>query len=186
MPPEIIVAIFPSRDILIRALDHVMQMEGLEIQRAAIVARAKSGETVILDDDLSPDEGGIAGGTLGAAMTALGLVQLGALALPGVGPIIALGAGALVGGLVGRATGRFAANLLDFGFKNEQIEALAQQLEAGHPALVLELKEAAGMLDTLRKALKPYRAELVEPLHRIQTGRLGPLEDEDQDGPPGP
>jgi uncharacterized membrane protein len=142
MPGELVVAIFPSRKILTKALDHIMELKDISILHAAIVARAASGEAIILDDDISADEGGIAGGTLGAAMTALGLVQLGALLLPGVGPIIALGAGALVGGLVGRMTGRFAANLLDFGYKNSQIEELAEQLQAGHPALVLQIENS--------------------------------------------
>lgn len=170
----IVVAVFPSRDILVRALDHVMKLNTLEIKRAAIVAKAKSGETVVIDDDLTPDEGGVAGGTLGVAMTTLGLVQLGALALPGVGPIIALGAGALVGGLVGRATGRFAANLLDFGYRNEQIQALAQMLEEGHPALVLEVDQLDNRLALLREELKGFKAELVEPIQKVQTGQLKP------------
>ncbi|RMG83204.1 MAG: DUF1269 domain-containing protein [Chloroflexi bacterium] len=169
---DVIVAIFPSREHLTKALDHLVQNDAIEIQRAAIVARAASGETIVLDDDISADEGGIAGGTLGAAMTALGLVQLGALALPGVGPIIALGAGAMVGGLVGRATGRFAANLIDFGFKNDQIEELAHQLEQGHPALVLEIANGKALLPKIRLALQPYDAELVEPLDKAQTGQL--------------
>ncbi len=143
MDNRIIVMVFPSRNILSRALDHLLELDKLNIERAAIVARARSGEIIILDDDVSPDEGGIAGGTLGAAMTALGLVQLGALALPGVGPIIALGAGALVGGLVGRITGRFAANLIDFGFKNRSKNWRARSKPAiplwccrwSHPAL---------------------------------------------------
>jgi len=165
---EIIVAIFPSRAVLTRALDQIKELDYLNIQRAAIVAKAAGGETVILGDDIGPDEGGVAGGTLGAAMTAWGLAQLGALALPGVGPIIALGAGALVGGLVGRATGRFAANLIDFGFKNEQVEALASELQAGHPALVLELRNDPSALERLREDLKPFRAELVERLHEAR------------------
>jgi len=176
MADELIVAIFPSRKILTKALDHIMELEDISIQRAAIVARAATGETIILDDDISADEGGIAGGTLGAAMTALGLVQLGALALPGVGPIIALGAGALVGGLVGRATGRFAANLLDLGFKNDQIDELAQQLQAGHPALVMEIPNARTVLPRLRDELKPFRAELVEPIEKAKTGPLKPYD----------
>jgi uncharacterized membrane protein len=176
MAGEFIVAIFPSRKILTRALDHLMQLENFDIQRAAIVAKAASGETVILDDDISADEGGIAGGTLGAAMTALGLVQLGALALPGVGPIIALGAGALVGGLLGRATGRFAANMMDFGFRNDQVEELAQQLQAGHPALVVELADPTTMLPRLREELAPFRAELVEPIGKAKTGILRPYD----------
>lgn len=166
MAAGLIVAVFPSRKQLIRALDHVQHDPALGFRRAAVVAKAGSGETVILDDDISPDEGGIAGGTLGAAMTMLGIVQMGALALPGVGPVIALGAAALVGGLVGGMTGRFAANLLDFGFKNEQIATLSNMLEEGHPALLLEVDDAARMLDRLQEALKPYQAELIAPLHR--------------------
>src|SRR5688572_4934817 len=125
---DYVVAVFPSRMILTKALDHLTQLEDFEFLHAAIVAKARDGEIVILGDVLSADEGGLTGGTLGAAMTALGLVQLGALALPGVGPIVALGAGALVGGLIGRMTGRFAANLLEAGFRNNQIEELAEKL----------------------------------------------------------
>lgn len=176
MSDEIIVAIFPSRKVLTKALDHLVSLNDLHIQRAAIVAKAANGETIILDDDISADEGGIAGGTLGAAMTALGLVQLGALALPGVGPIIALGAGALVGGLVGRYTGRFAANLIDFGFKNTQVDELSQQLQAGHPALVLQFKDGKSVLSRLRDELKPFNAELVEPISRAKTGPLPPVD----------
>lgn len=176
MPDEMIVAIFPSRKILTKALDHIMELGDIDIQHAAIVAKAATGEAIILDDDISADEGGIAGGTLGAAMAALGLAQLGALALPGVGPIIALGAGALVGGLVGRATGRFAANLLDLGFKNSQIEELAEQLQAGHPALVMEIPNAKAALPRLRDELKAFRAELVEPIEKAKTGPLTPYD----------
>jgi uncharacterized membrane protein len=161
---DLIVAIFPSRSILTKALDRIMEMSELTVIHAAIVARARDGEIIVLDDDLSADEGGIAGGTLGAAITTLGLVQIGALALPGVGPIIALGAGVLVGGLVGGVTGRFAANLVDSGFKLEQIEQLTARVVAGHPALVLEVVNAREALPILDKELQNYKAELVERL----------------------
>lgn len=170
MSSEIIVAIFPSRSVLTKALDYLMTLDDIKIQRAAIVAKAASGEAIVIGDDISADEGGIAGGTLGAAMTALGLVQLGALAIPGIGAIIALGAGALVGGLVGGATGRFAANLLESGFKSGQVEMLASNLEAGHPALVLEFDTERTMLARLRAELKSYRAEVVERMNK--TGQL--------------
>ena len=127
-----------------------------------------STEVVILDDDISPHEGGIAGGTLGAAMGAFGLVQLGALTLPGIGPIIALGTGLVAGGLLGRAVGRVAASLMDFDYKNLQIKTLAAELRAGHPALVLELDDADAVLERLRAELTQYRAELVEPLHEAR------------------
>jgi uncharacterized membrane protein len=159
---NVIVAIFPSRTILTKALDRILELDYIDIKHAAIIAKAANGEIIVLDDDLSADEGGITGGTLGAAMGALGLVQLGALSLPGVGPIIALGVGALAGALVGNITGRFAANLLDLGFRNHQVEALAKQLQAGRPALVLQLENAAEALAKLRDELKSYRVEFVE------------------------
>ncbi len=167
---EILVAIFPSRKTLVRALEHLNALESIDIRRAAIVAKATDGETIILDDDLSADEGGIAGGTLGAAMAAFGMVQLGALALPGIGAVIAIGGGALVGGLLGQITGRFAATLLDFGFRNEQVENLSNELTAGHPALVIEVDNLQKMLELIKAELKDYQAELIAPMHR--TGRL--------------
>lgn len=167
---DILVAIFPSRKILLRALENLNSIDDIAIHRAAIVAKAADGETIILDDDLSADEGGIAGGTLGAAMAALGLVQLGALTLPGIGPVIAVGAGVLVGGLLGKVTGSFAANLLDFGFRNEQIENLSQELTEGHPALVLEVDDLKFSQPLIKAALQPYQVELLAPLHK--TGHI--------------
>jgi uncharacterized membrane protein len=164
---EVIVVIFPSRSVLTKALDHLKTMQDFEFEHAAIVAKANSGEVVVLDDNVGPDEGAIAGGTLGAAMAALGIAQLGALALPGLGPIIALGAGALVGGLVGHVTGRFAANLLDIGYKMEQIEALSEKLRAGHPALVLSVKDFHTALPLLQHELAPYKAELIDRLRAV-------------------
>jgi uncharacterized membrane protein len=170
MSSELVVAVFPSRSTLTKALDHLMVIEDLRIERAAIVAKANSGEVIFLDDDIGPDEGGITGGTLGAAMAAFGMVQLGALALPGIGAIIAIGAGALVGGLLGNVTGRFAANLIDSGFKAEGMESLSTQLEAGHPALILEVPDVQAILPRLREELAAYKAEWVDRLRAIGSG----------------
>jgi uncharacterized membrane protein len=162
MADELIVAVFPSRKMMTRALDHLMEIDDLGIRHAAIVAKARNGEVVILNDELGPDEGGITGGTLGAGIAALGMVQFGALALPGIGAIIAVGAGALVGGLLGRMTGRFAANLLESGYRKEEVETLAARLQTGHPALVLEVGDSGKALPRIREELTAYRAELVE------------------------
>lgn len=162
MPSEIILLVFPSRTVLTKALDRMAKFDYIDIRRGAIVAKAKTGETILLDDDVSPDQGGIAGGTLGAAMSAFGVAQLGALALPGVGAIIALGAAALVGAMVGRATGRFAANHVDFGFRVEQIEHLVAQLQADRPALVLDMKNVDLIVERLKEDLRPYKFEVIK------------------------
>ncbi len=170
MNGEIVLLVFPSRKMLTKALDRMATLDYIDVRRGAIVAKAASGETVVLDDDISPNQGGIAGGTLGAAMGALGVAQLGALALPGVGAIIALGTAALVGGLVGRFTGRFAANHVDFGFRTEQIEHLAAKLKADHPALVLDIKNADQILPRLTEDLRPYKFEVIKAPQVAVTG----------------
>ena len=170
MADELIVAVFPSRKMLTKALDHLVEIADLEIQHAAIVAKARNGEVVVLNDELGPDEGGITGGTLGAGIAALGMVQFGALAIPGIGAIIAVGAGALVGGLLGRFTGRFAANLIESGYRKEEVDALASRLQTGHPALVLEVKHIDKALLRIREELISYRAELVEQMQAKSVG----------------
>lgn len=167
MPTELVIAIFPSRSTLTKALDHLMAIKDIHIEHAAIIAKATSGEVIFLDDDIGPDEGGITGGTLGAAIAALGIAQLGALALPGVGAIIAVGAAALIGGVLGSVTGRFAANLVDSGFKPDQVNSLSGRLETGHPALILEVRDVQAVLARLRDELHPYRAELVDRVRMV-------------------
>ncbi|MEO8397731.1 MAG: hypothetical protein ABI700_32350 [Chloroflexota bacterium] len=170
MADELIVAVFPSRKMLTKALDHLVEVTDLEIYHAAIVAKARNGEVVVLNDELGPDEGGITGGTLGAGIAALGMVQFGALAIPGIGAIIAVGAGALVGGLLGRMTGRFAANLIESGYRKEEVETLSSRLQTGHPALVLEVKNTDKALPRIREELASYRAELVEQMSARSVG----------------
>jgi hypothetical protein len=168
MSREMVVLVFASRALLTKALDRMTQLDYVDFRRAAIVARAANGETIVLDDDVSPDQGAIAGGTLGAALSLLGVAQLGALALPGVGAIIALGAAVVVGGMLGRLTGRWAANFIEFGFRPEQIEGLAAQIHKDYAALVIELIDADSILARLRDDLRPYHYELIQP-ERVRT-----------------
>lgn len=157
-----IVAVFPSRAALTSALDHLSKQKTIRIRRAAIVAKAESGEVVVLDDDIGANEGGIAGGTLGLGITALGMVQLGALAVPGVGVII-VAAGALVGALVGNLTGRVGASLLSMNDKSAaQYKAFAAGLRAGHPALVLDVKDMRAVYPELKETLTHFRADVLE------------------------
>lgn len=169
MTADLIVAVFPSRRILVKALDHIMQLKDLDFIHAAIVTRARDGEIVIIGDEISADEGGVAGGTLGAGISLLGMVQLGALALPGVGPIIALGAGALVGSLIGGVTGRIASQWIESGLHVEQVEALSPHLRGRNSALVLEVRNAREMLEQLRNEFAAFQVEFVERLPERRT-----------------
>ncbi len=159
---EVVMLVFPSRGTMLDAVDLIKSLPYAKIKHSAIIAKAEDGETLIYEDDINPNEGGIAGGTLGALMGALGIAGLGAFLLPGVGPIIAIGAGALVGGLVGGATGGISAALMDMGINNAQLETLAHHLNAGKIAMVVEVEGDQSMMSRLAADLKPFEAEIVQ------------------------
>ena len=159
---QLLISTFSSREEMLHAFDAVTMKHNNHIKHAAVISRPNENEVVIMDDDLSPDEGAIAGSAMGAAMMGLGVLQMGAWVLPGIGPFLAVGAGALAGALVGNLTGRFAATMIDFGFDNEQIEAVAKRLGTGQPALVIEFDDTVDMA-TVRADIAPFGAEIVDP-----------------------
>lgn len=158
---EIIMFVFPTRGRLVDASEIIRDTPHIKVIHSAIVAKAENGEALIMEDDINLDEGAVAGGTLGSLMGAMGIANLGAFLLPGIGPIIAIGAGALIGGLLGGATGGLTASALDFGINNELLDELAHQLEADRVAAVLEIEGDAAGLAQLEQQLQQYDAALV-------------------------
>jgi uncharacterized membrane protein len=168
---KVVMLVFPSREVMLDAVEKLNSLDYLKIKHSTIIARAEDGETLILADDVSPHEGRVAGGTLGALMGGLGIAGLGALLLPGVGPIIAIGAGALLGGVVGGATGGLSARLMDMGINDEKLDELAEHLKVGHVALAVELegKSPEGeavtddrLIERVSEDLKPFQVEIVQ------------------------
>ena len=160
---EVVMLVFPSRETMLDAVDQIKSLGYAKIKHSALIAKAEDGETTVYEDDINPNEGGIAGGTLGALMGALGIAGLGAFLLPGVGPILAIGAAALLGGLVGGATGGITASMMDMGINNTLRENLAEHLNAGKIAMVVELEgDDSAMLSRLGEDLKPFQAEIVQ------------------------
>jgi uncharacterized membrane protein len=160
---QVIVLVFPSRGVMVDAVDRLKSLDYIDVKNTALIAKAEDGEVIISEDDLSAAEGRVTGGTLGSLIAALGVAQLGAFLLPGVGPIIAIGAGALLGALVGGAAGGVAAGLIDFGFDNDQLESLAEHLQNGKTAVVAEVEEHGDVLPRLQDDLKPYDVEVMTP-----------------------
>lgn len=160
---NVIVLIFPSRGTLVNAVDRIHALGYVNIKNTALIAKADDGETTVFENDVSAVEGGITGGTLGSLIGALGIAQLGAFLLPGVGPIIAVGAGALIGALVGGTTGGVTASLIDFGFDNTQLDELAARLKSGSTALVVEVDNHPNVIQRLQTDLKDYQVEILLP-----------------------
>ncbi len=156
--------IFNSRGQLIDAMDTILRDQVISGERAAIIAKAEDNEVIMLDDDVTPTEGAAAGGSLGALLAMLGVAQMGAFLLPGVGPIIAIAVGALAGGLIGSAAGGTLAGLIDMGFKQKDLDTLTARLKEGEVAMVLPLPDATNLAN-LRTAVEKYGGSvLIEAL----------------------
>ena len=89
-------------------------------------------------EDVTPSEGGSFGGKLGMILGAV--VGLGAITIPGIGPIIAAGPlagalGAVTGGAIGAAagvaTGNITASLIDLGVPETEAGYYAESLRRG-------------------------------------------------------
>lgn len=156
---QVMMLVFSAREGLGDAAEKLLKLDYVKVKHTALIARAEGGEVTILDDDINPNEGAIAGGTLGGLMGLMGVAQLGALLLPGVGAIIALGAGALVGGLIGGATGGVAADAIDMGIDDHTLKLLASHLEKNRVALVLDAEGGVDLTERLRADLDPISIE---------------------------
>jgi len=162
MKDPIIVAVFPSRSVLLTALDYLMEEAASDIQKAAVIAKSKTGEILVLDDALGAEGGGVVGGLVGALVMAVGFAALGVWTLPALNLLLVLGLGLLSGGLVGWIVGSFVGRTVNFGFARTTIDALATRLQEGKPALMLRARDAARLLPRLKEHLK--EAELIEAL----------------------
>jgi uncharacterized membrane protein len=113
----------------------------------SIVANDAKNEyaTYVGDDDMADDV--VEGTGIGAAIGALGglLVGLGALTIPGVGPVIAAGPllSALVGAGVGAVTGGIVGALVDLGVPDEEAHIYAEGLRRGNILVIAQVPDTS-------------------------------------------
>ena len=107
-------------------------------QTGAAAAPDQGANTAADDPHVDAGRGAALGGAFGG-LTGL-LVGLGALAIPGLGPIIAAGplVGALTGLLAGGATGGLVGALLDAGVPHDKAGALADRVAGGDVLLSVQ------------------------------------------------
>lgn len=128
-----VVGVFDSHDQAERAVAELRQ-SGFDTNEISIVAKEKQGQGRDMQSDTTmgmnmgtvsdgATTGGALGGLAGLAMGA------GALAIPGLGPIIA--AGPIAGLLSGAATGGIAGSLIDWGIPEEQGRRYENEIKAG-------------------------------------------------------
>jgi len=94
------------------------------------------------------------GAGIGAAIGGLGglLVGLGALAIPGVGPVIAAGPllAALTGAGVGAVTGGIVGALVDMGIPDEEAHIYSEGLRRGHVLVIAQVPDSSATAVTAK------------------------------------
>ena len=152
---------FPLSQVSLIAKDadgtHNIAGGGVNVNPAAGTATANKGNKA--------DDGAKAGAATGGALGGLGglLVGLGALAIPGVGPILAGGAVAtalattLAGGAIGAAAGGLAGGLVGLGIPENRAKVYSDRINRGDYLVIVD-----GTEDQVR------RAEAILKRHGIQ------------------
>ncbi|MDI3534631.1 MAG: hypothetical protein PWQ82_996 [Thermosediminibacterales bacterium] len=126
-----VIGVFDSRDKAENAVNE-MRNSGFTENEISIVAKNQEGQNRQENDDIDMETGSVADGTTtGSVLGGLaGLaVGAGALAIPGLGPIIA--AGPIAGLLSGAASGGIAGALIDWGIPEERGREYEEELRQG-------------------------------------------------------
>ncbi|MEP7285547.1 MAG: general stress protein [Chloroflexota bacterium] len=140
-----------------------LKNNGFAREDISIAAQDPSGQQgyTVTTDDVSGSEGAGFGAVVGG-LTGL-VVGLGALAIPGIGPIIAAGplaaalggvTGAAIGAGTGAITGGLTAALVHMGLPEESAGSYAEGVRRGH-ALVT-VRAADTMIDAATAIMRQY------------------------------
>jgi hypothetical protein len=137
--------------------------------------RGLEGQTTATETD-APAGGAAAGAGIGAALGGLGglLVGLGALAIPGIGPVLAAGpiVAALTGAGIGAVAGGLIGALVDLGIPEEHANIYAEGLRRG--GVLVTIRTDDHMADEARMVLNQYDPVDIETRSRAwESGTAG-------------
>lgn len=160
---KVVVGVFHDRNQAEEALETLKQ-QGYD-RDISLVARDEqqgdgggSGGGIMGGQDLS--EGAFTGGALGGIAGLL--AGVGALLIPGVGPIIA--AGPIAATLTGVVGGGIAGGLVDFGIPEERGEFFEEQVRQG--GILVSMKASDEKVEEAARILREHGASDVE-VHRV-------------------
>ena len=146
---------FPTRRAAEQAL-HELRDSGFQMNHVSVVAHDSERNNQIAGADVSTradnkaDDGAKAGALSGGALGGLTglLVGLGALAIPGVGPIMLAGAAATAlattaaGGAIGAAAGGLLGGLVGMGIPEKEARAYNDRVSAGEYLVMVDGTDA--------------------------------------------
>jgi hypothetical protein len=167
--PRVVVALFPEREAAENAI-RALQDAGFSRESIGVAARDRTAEGRLLDEGESraaegAATGALSGGVLGGVVGLL--VGVGALAIPGIGPVIAGGAlasalgiaggTAVAGAGIGAATGGLLGALVGMGIPDREARHFEQGVQAGGTLVTLD---AAGRETEARTILRRFGGDL--------------------------
>lgn len=171
-----LVGVFNTRREAERALEE-MKTAGIDMERVSVVAKDAdevSGVETGIDNDAEgnhADDGAKAGAITGGAVGGIGglLVGLGALAIPGIGPILLAGAEAtaiattLAGGAIGAAAGGLIGALIGLGIPEERARVYNDRVTSGHYLVMVNSNGAEVKLaETILRRLNAEEVEVYD------------------------
>lgn len=116
-----------------------LQRQGYRDEDISVLSKDKRDvEHITEETGTQAGEGAAAGAATGGALGGLGgiLAGLGALAIPGIGPIVA--AGPIAAGLAGAGVGGIAGALVGLGVPEEEAKSYEAQFKEGRILILLE------------------------------------------------
>lgn len=153
---KVVAGVFHHRNEAEQALE-TLKEQGFD-QDISLIARDEQQEGGAEGQDLS--EGTFTGGALGGIAGLL--AGVGALLIPGVGPIIA--AGPIAAALTGVVGGGIAGGLIDFGIPEESGEFFEEQVRQG--GILVTMKAEDEKVEEAASVLRRHGATDVE-VHRV-------------------
>ncbi|MCM3782829.1 general stress protein [Neobacillus mesonae] len=146
MAKQKVVGIFETEEEASRAIEQLMS-RGYSNEEISVITRSKEDQRAIESETGTKAPEGIAagaatGGVLGG-VTGL-LAGIGALAIPGVGPILAAGpiAATLTGAAVGAGAGGLVGGLVGLGIPEDEAREYEQSVEEGRILVLVDQKYA--------------------------------------------
>ena len=133
-----VIGVFSDRTLAEKAVSE-LRSQGFTTEEINIVSKGGSqrrGSGEMYDDDIT--DGALTGGTIGGIGGLL--IGAGALAIPGIGPIVA--AGPLAAALSGAVAGGIAGGLIDWGIPAESSRRYEQQVAQGNILAVIKTDSA--------------------------------------------
>ena len=170
----VLAAVFDTQDDAVRALD-ALREAGVQPEQVSLMMSQGQGAAPGEEDRGVDVAGGAAGGaTMGGILGGLAgwLIGLGALTIPGIGPVLGAGilGSILAGAAIGAAAGGLLGGLVGLGVPEEEARGYEAHVRAGRILLTIHTADAgtAGRLRDIAEANGAYDV-------RIYGGRAGAL-----------